>query len=53
MESTEPKNRDNIEKILQGSTSIRHHLEKCISAFKDLAMSSGEILQKILQETSP
>jgi len=44
---------EKFEEILQGSTNIRQHLERCIPTFKDLAMSSGEILQKILQETSP
>ncbi len=35
--------------MLQDSESIKKHLNQRIPEIKDLAMSSGKILQKILQ----
>ncbi len=43
---------ERIEELLQESKSIRKHLKQRIPEVQDLAMDSGRILRKILQETS-
>jgi len=43
---------EKIKELLQESKTIRKHLERRLPEFQDLAMNSGRILRKILQETS-
>jgi polysaccharide pyruvyl transferase WcaK-like protein len=42
-----------IVEVLRDSKDIKRHLEQCIPGVKDLAMNSGNILQKILRKKSP
>lgn len=51
-ELTDDNVAEKIEELLQESENIKRHLERKIPEVKALAMSSGEILRRILQERS-